>query len=75
MCEEASFIIVKGHRAVWSPYTDSHSEIRRERGPPENACGRVDRVMAGGEIEALYGTAGLVQGRVRSGSVGFGRSG
>ena len=45
MCEEASFIIVKGHRAVWSPNTDSHSEIRRERGIPENACGRITSVQ------------------------------
>lgn len=56
MCEEASFIIVKGHRAVWSPYTDSHSEIRRERGIPENACGRITSVQV--EVTPPRGAGG-----------------
>jgi hypothetical protein len=47
MCSPASFIIVKGQPPVWSKYTESHTEIRKEFGLPENT----DTLTANVQVE------------------------
>jgi len=38
MCKPASFIVVKGPKAIWSLTKDRHFDIRREFGLPENGA-------------------------------------
>ena len=45
MCRPASMICTLGHKMTWSKTKDSHSEIRREFGMPENSPGRVTSVQ------------------------------
>lgn len=45
MCRFASFVITKGFKAFWSKTEDSHSEIRREHGLPENGIGGITSVQ------------------------------
>ena len=45
MCRPASMIVTSGHKMTWSKTNDSHSDIRREFGMPENPVGRVTSVQ------------------------------
>ena len=45
MCRPAAMVLVKGRKPYWSATKDSHIEIRREFGLPENGVGRVTSVQ------------------------------
>ena len=45
MCEPASFVVVKGPKALWSKRSDAHTEIRTDHGVPENGIGHPSSVQ------------------------------